>query len=145
MKEELKEKLIKHINFLEDEVRDYPFFKNLTREEYITERDKRRNVERWIENIVNSSIDIAKFIIVNEGISLPETYREIVNSLSLIRDLQFRDCERLSHLTRLRNIISHAYLDIKWDSISRFVIETEPIYTQFIEDVKRYLKEKLIT
>lgn len=48
MREELKERLIKHINFLEEEIKDYPLFGNLTWEIYKIERSKRRDVERWM-------------------------------------------------------------------------------------------------
>jgi len=42
---------------------DYEIFIALTYEEYDQDRNKRRNVERWVENIVNSSIDIARIVI----------------------------------------------------------------------------------
>jgi hypothetical protein len=60
LREELKQRLLKHLNFLEDELKDYPKFKQLSRTEYFDDRDKRRNVERWIENIINSSIRYLK-------------------------------------------------------------------------------------
>ena len=91
MREENKVRLIKHITFLEKDLEDWESLKSLSWEEYNKERSKRRNVERWIENIVNSSIDIAKIILVTENIPLPETYKEIVasllSSLGLIKKL----------------------------------------------------------
>lgn len=56
MREELRERLIRHIRFLEEEIKDYALFRSLNWERYNTDRSKRRDVERWIENIVNSSI-----------------------------------------------------------------------------------------
>jgi hypothetical protein len=70
LKEEFKRRLLRYLCFLEEELQDYPKFKLLTRTDYITDRDKRRSVERWIENIINSSIDISKVILTLEGISL---------------------------------------------------------------------------
>ena len=84
MKEEIKERLIKHLRFLEEEIKDYPYFGELTWEDYRMDRIKRRNVERWIENLVNSSIDLSKLVLTAEEISLPETYREMILSLSLV-------------------------------------------------------------
>lgn len=84
LKREIKVRLIKHITFLENELEDFETFKSLSWEEYSKERAKRRNVERWIENIINSSIDISKIILVSENVSLPDTYRELVASMSLI-------------------------------------------------------------
>ena len=143
MREENKVRLIKHITFLEKELEDWESLKSLSWEQYNKERSKRRNVERWIENIVNSSIDIAKIILVTENIPLPETYKEIVASLSLIPGFDKETTERLSEWVKLRNIISHEYLDVRWNSIKRFIEEAAPVYRTFLEKVRIYIKEKL--
>jgi len=139
LKKEIKVRLIKHITFLEDEIQDYENFKTLSWMEYNTVRDKRRNVERWIENIVNSSIDIAKIILVSENLPLPDTYREIVNSLSLVADFDIKIVEKLAELVKFRNIIAHEYLDLRWNFINRFIHETELLYKNFLEKVKEYI------
>ena len=139
MKKEIKVRLIKHITFLEDEIQDYENFKTLSWMEYNTVRDKRRNVERWIENIVNSSIDIAKIILVSEDLPLPDTYREIVNSLSLVSSFDKKIVEKLAELVKFRNIIAHEYLDLRWNFINRFIHETELLYKNFLEKVKEYI------
>lgn len=145
MKEELKERLIKHINFLKEEVQDYQLFKPLTWEIYKTQRSKRRDVERWIENLINSLVDISKIILTIEKITLPETYREIVFSLSLVNEFDKEGIEKLSDRVRLRNIIAHEYLDIRWDSIKKFIEQTQPLYLALLEKVKEYLKNRLET
>jgi uncharacterized protein YutE (UPF0331/DUF86 family) len=143
LRKENKVRLIKHITFLEKELEDWESFKSLSWEEYHKDRSKRRNVERWIENIVNSSVDIAKIIMVSESMPLPETYREIVASLPLIPGFDRETTERLSEWVKLRNIISHEYLDVRWNSIRRFIEETEPVYKIFVEDAKIYINQKL--
>ncbi|HEX9652804.1 MAG TPA: HepT-like ribonuclease domain-containing protein, partial [bacterium] len=117
LKKEIELKLIKHLEFLSTELQDYQLFATLTWEEYNTDRNKRRNIERWIENIVNSSIDVAKLILTAETLKLPDTYREIVTSLSLVAGFPKELMERLSKRVRLRNIITHEYMDLKWASI----------------------------
>jgi len=138
-----KIRLITHLTFLREELEDYENFKNLSKEEYNQERDKRRNVERWIENIINSSIDIAKTILSSENISLPDTYKEAILSLSLIKGFDKEEIERLSDWVRLRNIISYEYLDIRWNSINRFINQAIPIYKSFLEKVKNYVDKNL--
>jgi len=125
LKREIKVRLIKHITFLENELEDFEAFKSLSWEEYQRERSKRRDVERWIENIVNSSIDISKIILVSEKVSLADTYRELVASLSLIPGFSKEDMETLAEWVRFRNIIAHEYLDIRWGSIKKFIQEAE--------------------
>lgn len=66
-----KSRLIYLIDFLKTELNDFVLVKNIINKEYETDSYKRRNVERWVENIVNSSIDIAKVLLASEGRRLP--------------------------------------------------------------------------
>ena len=143
MRRETKTRLIKHITLLEAELGDFPGFSSLSWEEYNKHRDKRRNVERWIENIVNSSIDISKIILSSENIAIPDTYRSIVTSLSLIPGFDKENTQRIAEWVRLRNIISHEYLDIRWGSINRFIQEAEAVYGNFLESTRIYISKDL--
>lgn len=144
MLKEFKVRLIRHINFLETELMDYEKFSSFTKADYFTDRDKRRNVERWIENIIQSSIDAAKIILTVENLQLPDTYKEIVSSLGLVPGFDKEEIEKLSEWVRLRNILIHEYLDIKWNFINRFIVETEQLYKNFLEKVKVYIQNKKI-
>ena len=143
MQREIKLRLIKHANFLESELQDFPSFRALLWEEYQKERSKRRDVERWIENIINSSIDISKIILVSESIPAPDTYKELVASISLVPGFDKERMAALSDWVRFRNIIAHEYLDIRWASIKKFIEEAEPLYKNFLKDVKEYLEKQL--
>lgn len=143
MRREIKTRLIRHVTFLEAELDDFPGFNSLSWEEYNKHRDKRRNVERWIENIVNSSIDISKIILSSESTAIPDTYRGIVTSLSLVSGFDKENVQRIAEWVRLRNIISHEYLDIRWGSINRFIQEAEAVYRDFLESARIYISKNL--
>jgi len=93
LKEEAKVRLIKHIGFLEEELKDYVLFRQVTWKDYKANRSTRRDLERWIENIINSSIDIAKVILSSEEIRLSDTYREVILSLSLVKEFNSKGAE----------------------------------------------------
>ncbi len=141
MKREIKQKLLKHINFLENELGYYPKFRQLTELIFREDDDKRRSVERWVENIVNSLVDVSKNILTLENIRLPDTYKDIVLSISIVKELNIDNAESLARWVRLRNIVAHEYLDIRWSSINKFVSETEPLFKDFLEKVKDYLNK----
>ncbi len=145
MRKEFQQRLLRHINFLEVEIEDYTKFKALKKKEYITDRDKRRSVERWVENIINSSVDISKIILLLEDINLPDSYKEIVASVSAVEDLSAVEAEALSNWVKFRNIVTHEYIDIRWASISKFIDQTNPLYKKFLEKVKGYLEKRLKT
>jgi len=141
LKKEIRFRLIKHLTFLENELKDYETFETLSWKEYNGDRGKRRNVERWIENIINSSIDIAKLILTSEHRSLPDTYKDIVKNLSLVGGFSEEGMAKLSRWVSLRNIISHEYLDVRWASIQKFISESRPFYEDFFKKAKNYLNE----
>jgi uncharacterized protein YutE (UPF0331/DUF86 family) len=142
LKREVKVRLIRHITFLENELEDFETFKSLSWEVYQRERSKRRDVERWVENIVNSSIDISKILLISESISIPETYKELVTSVSLIHGFNKENVQTVSEWIRFRNVIAHEYLDIRWSSIQKFIQEAEPLFRDFVKEVKGYLERK---
>ncbi len=100
-------------------------------------------MERWVENIINSTIDISKIILVSENIPAPDTYKELVGSISLVPGFDKERMGKLSEWVRFRNIITHEYLDIRWASIKKFIEEAEPLYRNFLKDVKEYLEREL--
>jgi len=63
----------------------------------------------------------------------------IVVALGAVEGFDKECCEKLGNQTRLRNIVTHAYLDVRWPALSRFIREMEPDYTKFIGHVKEYL------
>lgn len=60
------------------ELADLPQFGGMSQEEYIADRNRRRNLERLAENVVNAAVDIAKVILSGEPLPIPDTYRETI-------------------------------------------------------------------
>lgn len=135
-----RNRLIRTLDFLETEIKDYPSFIGLEQKTYESDAVMRRNVERWAENIVNSSIDIAKIILASEKKRIPQTYREILQGLSLINDFDQEIAEKLAQFAKLRNILSHEYLDIRFVQIKKFIQESETAYQQLFSFVKKFIQ-----
>lgn len=135
------ERLIRIADFLETEMADYPHFFTLDQRAYEDDAPMRRNIERWAENIVNSSIDIAKIILASEKKRIPQTYREILRELSLVDDFKNETAEKLARFAKLRNILAHEYLDIRFTHIKNFIQESEPAYRELLGFVKNFIKK----
>ena len=138
-----RERLLKHLDFLKEELKDFPKFRKLDRKNYIEKRDDRRNVERWVENLVNCSIDIGKIVLAAKKRPIPETYREVLFNLGSLPDFPESLGEELSRWTKLRNILAHDYLDIRWNNIKAFIDEAEPVFKKFVSKVETLLKSNL--
>lgn len=137
--EDDKIRLIRILDFLETEIRDYYEFSTITQQVYESDNALRRNVERWVENIVNSSIDIAKIVLASEKKRIPQTYREILWEMSLFSDFPQETAESLAKFAKMRNILAHEYLDIRFRQIRQFIDESENSYRKLIDFVKKFI------
>lgn len=106
-----RESLIKRVSFIEAELADLSEFANIDFPTYSSDRISRRNIERILENVLNASIDIAKILIAGEELELPGSYREVFLKLGEPRLLDLKLAQNLADLARVRNILSHQYLD----------------------------------
>lgn len=134
-----RERLIRTVDFLEAELADYAKFAGLTLRIYESDAAQRRNFERWAENIVNSSIDAAKIIMASEKKKIPQTYREILQELSLLKNFNPATAEKLAQFAKLRNILAHEYLDIRFNQLKKFAAESEPLYRELADFIKKFL------
>ena len=76
-----RDRLIRYVDFMESELADFSRFSKIDWKTYNMDRDIRRNLERWIENIVNCSIDIAKVILALEDRRIPTSYKGTLQEL----------------------------------------------------------------
>jgi uncharacterized protein YutE (UPF0331/DUF86 family) len=135
-------RLARIVEFLRTELADLHAFSSLRYAEYEADRHRRRSLERCIENIVNASLDIAKILLVGEGLPIPATYKEYFLQLSAIGDfLEESAAEDLARWTRLRNILAHEYLDIRWQRIREFLDSGWQSYETLLNATETYLRK----
>ena len=135
-----RDRLIRIIDFLETELADYPKFRDMDRATYESDTVTRRNVERWAENIVNASIDIAKIVLASEKKKIPQTYRQIMEELSLVEHFPAATAVSLSQFSKLRNLLAHEYLDIRFEQIKKFIQGSEISYKELVSFVKDFIR-----
>ena len=126
--------------FLENELKDFSKFQNLTFDEYQKDISIKREVERWIENLMNSILDIAKILLASSKKTVPATYREIILALKTLPEFEPKTIEKITDWIRLRNILAHEYLDIRWDRISKFLQTSQPFLENFLCNSKKLIK-----
>ncbi len=134
-----RERLIRYVDFMESELSDFPKFLKIDWKTYNNDRDTRRNLERWIENIVNCSIDIAKVILALEERGIPSSYKGMLKELGATQHFDEAFGENISQWASLRNILAHEYLDIRWTPIKQFIQTAEPIYRRLVNTIKPFL------
>lgn len=134
-----KERLEKIIDFLEQEITACDYFAGFSFTDY-RDAHKRRDVERWVENMINSSIDIGKIILASQKKRIPDYYKDVFVELGLLKEFKPMEVEKFTGWIKLRNILAHEYLDIKWRRIENFIKENKHHFRLFLENAKKFLK-----
>jgi len=132
-------RLLERIRFLESELNELDSFRAVTKEAYLTDKTRRRNLERWAENILNAAIDIAKTVLAAEQQPVPKTYQAALESFALLAGVDAEGAARFSALARLRNLLAHEYLEILHEQINRLIEELPPLYATIGAFLDTYL------
>lgn len=126
------------ISFLESELKDLIEQKNIDWKTYQENKLLRKNIERTIENLVNALIDISKIILSDKAAGeIPQTYGAVILKLSELKIIDFDLSQRLAEYVKLRNFLSHQYLDLRWDKIKNFLNGAPEQFSQFIQQIKK--------
>lgn len=133
-----RERLARIADFLQIELDDVRTkFSQLNFKSYSQDRDLRRNVERCVENIINASLDAAKVLLVCREMAIPDTYREYFLSLHAADLLDKDTADILAEGVRLRNVLAHRYLDIRWKRVESFLRRDWKAYEGFLTLIKK--------
>lgn len=140
--EEDRLKLVNIADFLTTELEDSSEFTAINQSEYFSNPHKRRELERLVENIANASIDIAKTILASQKERLPDTYVKIMLSLGKLPGFDEKVAENLSNLAKLRNLLAHEYLDIRFAKIRKFLDSAADLYGYLLDFTKKFLEQE---
>ena len=133
MRQTDRSRILSSLGYLEKELSFLPQYKHeVDWKAYQTERSKRLEIERWVENLINATLDISKVLLFVRGEEIPETSREILfKAGSFVFDKE-TETEAFSELAKIRNTLAHRYLDMKWEDIKRFIQLVPECYPRFV-------------
>lgn len=124
--------------FLDEELKDAPEFADTNLAGYQRDRSLRRNLDRWVEVLINGTIDIAKIIQASEDIPIPQTYAQILNLLPSIPGFSTVP-EEIRNLAPLRNVMAHEYLDLRFTRLRRFIDSDVRIIRAVIDATRTWI------
>ncbi len=117
-----RSRLQRILDFIDTELKDRDQFRTVTLERYRTDRNLRRNLDRWEETLINAAIDIGKIVLGSEQRPVPYTYGQILADLEATE--HFSDLGgRLKPLAALRNVLAHEYLELRFGRVASFVAD----------------------
>ena len=136
-----RSRLQRILDFIESELQDREQFRAVTLASYQTDRNLRRNLDRWVEMLINAAIDVGKIVLGSEQRPVPYTYGQILADLE--STTHFSDLAgRLKPLAALRNVLAHEYLELRFGRVAGFVREGADTIGRLARLTKAWLEAK---
>lgn len=101
--------ILRKLSELENYYQQITEFKDITYDKYLADWKVQRIVERTLQIMIETCVDIAHHIISDKGLRAPETYADTFKVLcenNIINDDLF---DIMSKMAKFRNIIVHQY------------------------------------
>lgn len=118
-------------------------FKSKEKEELLQDPYLQDIVERNLEVIAQSVIDIANRIISIEELEKPLDYYDAIMRLGEADILPLKFAKKLAPIAGFRNILVHGYLDINWDDVYNNLHQLSDI-TEFTSLIKTWMKAVIL-
>ena len=116
-------------------------FKSKEKKEILQDPYLQDIIERNLEVISQSVIDIANRIISIEDLEKPQDYYDAIMRLGEAGILPLEFAKELAPIAGFRNILVHDYLDINWDEVYNNLHQLQDI-SKFMKLVKDWMKAK---
>lgn len=136
-------RILSYLRELSDALEDWEKYQGFSKEELREDRDKRNMVLHAMLVSIQSSIDIAAYIIAQKGFEKPSTYRETFEILGREKIIKRELADELSDLAGFRNVLVHIYWGLNLDEVYDVLQNDFGTLREFIKNVKELQKERL--
>ena len=137
-----KAKLIPHIHYIEKELQFLEIYeREIDWKVYQSQREKRLEVERWVECIINAVLDISKMLFTIKREDVPETSRELLFKIGSYIFKKEEEAGNFSELAKIRNTLAHRYLDFRWNDIKQFFQIAAKLLPAFSDHIKKQIQK----
>ncbi len=135
-------RILSYMRELSDALEDWEKYQGLSKEELREDRDKRNMVLHAMLVSIQSSIDIAAYIIAQKGFEKPSTYRETFEILGREKIIKRELADELSDLAGFRNVLVHIYWGLNLEEVYGILQNDLEILKEFIKIVKELQQEE---
>ena len=135
------------LNELLDYINELKYFETLTLAEFLSERHRQFTIERIIELVVQTAIDINKYILKKKSVNLNNlTSHQTFLEMSKFEIITDKLAEEIKESIDTRNVLAHRYFEISPEEVFaeiEDILEKYPLYVRQIETFVNSLEEEI--
>lgn len=136
-----KEVLLKRIKKLDEELTELRKQFNINFKEYLNNKDVQAIVERRLQLCVQTTIDIANYIITRKRLEIPEEEENIFIILHKNKIISKNLAIKIKPWLRFRNILVHNYFNINPKIVYHNFKNNLKDFTKFAQEIIKYLEK----
>ena len=130
-----------HLRELEESLKDWQKYQNISLEELKKDRDKRNMVLHAMLISIQAAIDVATYLIAEKGLGKPVRYRETFEIMGREGLIQEKLARELSDLAGFRNVLVHIYWQLDLDQVYGILQNDFEPLKSFLKEVKGLLEQ----
>lgn len=130
-------KILAHLRELDESLKDWQRYQNISLEDLKKERDKRNMILHAMLVSIQATIDVATYLIAEQGLRKPMTYRETFEILGQSELISEKLAEELSDLAGFRNVLVHIYWQLDLDQVYGILQNDLETLKFFLQEVKK--------
>ena len=124
---------------LDDCYKSLERFRAIPLEDYLKSEDTQAIVERKLQLAIQSSMDIANYLIAHRQLRVPDDESGIFASLTEAGLISEELARRMSGMVSFRNILVHEYLEVDHEIVHRHLTQRLGDFDDFAQAVVKFL------
>ena len=113
--------LLRNLAELEDYLGQIKEYDDIALEQYVRDWKTQRIVERTLQMMIETCVDIAGHIISDKGYRVPKSYAETFMILHEENVLGEELCETMEKMAKFRNIVVHSYNKVDAELVGKIL------------------------
>lgn len=132
--------ILKKLSNVEEYLKQIKEFSDISAKDYEASWKIQRIVERTLQIMIESCLDVAGHIISDAGFRVPETYVDMFRILTENGILKEKQLPALEKMARFRNIVVHDYAKIDSEIVIGILQRNLVDFEKFNQAIIDYLK-----
>ena len=116
-------------------------FKGITVRQYRDDWKKQRIVERTLQMMIETCLDMANHLIADQGYRVPVSYADIFKVLGENKVLGKKLADRLEKMAKFRNVLVHQYEKIEAEIIVGILKKKLGDFNQFTKAIVGFVQQ----
>jgi len=138
-----KDRVTDFLRFISGDLKDLREKAQISREDYLFNRDLQAVVERRLQTAIESCINIGNHLIARLGLRTPQDYRDVFHILEEYQIIPSQWAKKMMDMARFRNLLVHIYWEIDHNRVHESLPDRIETLESFVSSIAQWIKKHI--